>query len=185
VILATNDKDLFQLVDGCVTGLLDDKSEPGFAEGFARRSSVPTRCAEMGSGAGANWRCPRADRRTPVDNIPGVPGFRPKTAEGLLKEFGSLDAVLADLSAVKSEKLRAKLEQARPQIIANREMVRLGPVTSVCPCRSKNGDSSSATMNSFRHCGVVNSRGCWPRWKPRQRLLARVYLRAQSQGELF
>jgi DNA polymerase-1 len=60
-----------------------------------------------------------------VDNIPGVPGLGPKTATSLLNEHGSLPAILNDPSIVKSEKLRAKLEASRDQIIANREMVRL------------------------------------------------------------
>jgi DNA polymerase-1 len=60
-----------------------------------------------------------------VDNIPGIPGFGPKTAVNLLKEFGSLDKLMANVDAVKSDKLRAKLQEARAQIAANREMVRL------------------------------------------------------------
>lgn len=59
------------------------------------------------------------------DNIPGVPGVGAKTAAGLILEHGSLDAVLADLGRVKSEKLRAKLEAGRALIAQNREMVRL------------------------------------------------------------
>lgn len=59
------------------------------------------------------------------DNIPGVPGVGGKTAAGLINDHGSLDAVLADLGRVKSEKLRAKLEAGRALIAQNREMVRL------------------------------------------------------------
>ncbi len=51
------------------------------------------------------------------DNIPGVPGVGPKTADTLLAEFGSLDAVLANLEKIKAkgvrEKIAANVEQAR------------------------------------------------------------------------
>jgi len=40
------------------------------------------------------------------DNIPGVPGIGPKTAAALMKEFGSLDELYADLSRVAALKLR-------------------------------------------------------------------------------
>ena len=60
-----------------------------------------------------------------MDNIPGVEGIGPKTATKLITEHGSLAALMGDLSVVKNEKLRAKLDAARSQIEANREMVRL------------------------------------------------------------
>lgn len=51
------------------------------------------------------------------DNIPGLKGFGPKTAVALLKEFGSLDAILAHPEKVKGEKkqetLREEAETAR------------------------------------------------------------------------
>ena len=124
VILATNDKDLFQLVDGCVKIYSTNKSDlPSPKDSHALLGADAVR---------AKWGVdPQqigdvlALIGDSVDNIPGVPGFGPKTAVNLLNEFGSLDAVLADLSAVKNEKLRAKLEASRPLIEANREMVRL------------------------------------------------------------
>jgi len=60
-----------------------------------------------------------------VDNIPGVPGLGPKGAATLLAAHGSLDALLADLDAVKNERIREKLKTSRSQIEQNREMVRL------------------------------------------------------------
>ena len=39
-----------------------------------------------------------------ADNIPGVPGIGPKTAAQLLGEFGSLDAILAEVTADKPKK---------------------------------------------------------------------------------
>ena len=52
-----------------------------------------------------------------VDNVPGVPGIGPKTATELLKQFGTLDALLAGIDQVKGAKkqetLRAHGDTAR------------------------------------------------------------------------
>ena len=48
------------------------------------------------------------------DNIPGVPGVGPVTAAKWLRQYGSLDALIADAAAITGkigEKLRAGLEQ--------------------------------------------------------------------------
>jgi DNA polymerase-1 len=60
-----------------------------------------------------------------VDNIPGIEGMGPKTAAALLNEHGSLDALLANLDRVKSERTREKLRAGVDQIRRNREMVSL------------------------------------------------------------
>ena len=52
-------------------------------------------------------------------------GGGPKTATTLIQNAGSLTQLLADVDAVKNEKLRAKIADAREQIVQNREMVRL------------------------------------------------------------
>lgn len=124
VILATNDKDLFQLVDGDVLIYSTNKSDLASpkdphallgSEAVKKKWGVdPVQIGDVLALIGDN-----------VDNIPGVPGMGPKTATNLLNECGSLVAILNDPSIVKSEKLRTKLVAARDQIIANREMVRL------------------------------------------------------------
>jgi len=124
VILATNDKDLFTLVNErvCVystnkTDLADPKDPHAllFSDAVKKKWGVePAQIADVLALIGDS-----------VDNIPGVEGIGPKTATKLITEHGSLAALLADLSVVKNEKLRAKLDAARAQIEANREMVRL------------------------------------------------------------
>jgi DNA polymerase-1 len=50
------------------------------------------------------------------DNIPGVPGVGPKTAQKLIERFGSLEGILKNLDQLKGkqqEKLRNNAEQAR------------------------------------------------------------------------
>jgi DNA polymerase-1 len=124
VVLATNDKDLFQLVDGGVriystnkTDLASPKDSHallGEAAVIQRWGVPPGRIGDVLALTGDS-----------ADNIPGLPGLGPKTTASLLAEHGSLDAILANPAAVKNEKLREKIENGRTQIESNREMVRL------------------------------------------------------------
>jgi len=124
VVLATNDKDLFQLTDEKVkvyTTAKADLASPkdAFAllgpEAVRKKWGVePEQIGDILSLVGDS-----------VDNIPGVDGLGPKGAATLIKEHGSLDAILADLDAVKGDRVREKLKAARDRIIQNREMVRL------------------------------------------------------------
>ncbi|MFI5255506.1 MAG: DNA polymerase, partial [Candidatus Limnocylindrales bacterium] len=58
-----------------------------------------------------------------TDNIPGIPGVGDKTAAKLLIDFGSLDAIYADVERVLPEKLRQKVVEHHDQVLTNRELV--------------------------------------------------------------
>jgi DNA polymerase-1 len=124
VVLATNDKDLFQLVNDHVRVYSTNKADLASpkdafallgAESVMKKWGVtPPLIADVLSLIGDN-----------VDNIPGVDGLGPKGAASLLTAHGNLDAILAHPEAVKNERIREKLKAARAQIEQNREMVRL------------------------------------------------------------
>jgi DNA polymerase-1 len=124
VVLATNDKDLFQLVGDRVKVYSTNKADlaaPSDAyallgvEAVKKKWNVtPPQIGEVLALIGDS-----------VDNIPGVDGLGAKGAANLLNTHGSLDAILADLDAVKNERMREKLKSSRAQIEQNREMVRL------------------------------------------------------------
>jgi len=124
VVLATNDKDLFQLVNGGVKVYSTNKADLAApsdpfallgADAVRKKWAVePQQIGDVLALIGDN-----------VDNIPGVPGLGPKGAASLLAMHGSLDALLADLDAVKNERVREKLKASKAQIEQNREMVRL------------------------------------------------------------
>jgi DNA polymerase-1 len=59
------------------------------------------------------------------DNVPGVPGVGPKTAEKLLLEHGSLNQLYAHLDAVPQQKLREKLATHRELAFLSRTLIRL------------------------------------------------------------
>jgi DNA polymerase-1 len=124
VVLATNDKDLFQLVNDNVKVYSTNKTDLAspkdtfalLGEGAVKKkwNVTPPQIGEVLALIGDS-----------VDNIPGVDGLGAKGAASLLATHGSLDALLANLDAVKSERIREKLKAARAQIEQNREMVRL------------------------------------------------------------
>ena len=124
VVLATNDKDLFQLVADGVRVYTTNKADlPTPKDTYALLD---------GASVQKKWGVPPervgdviALIGDTVDNIPGVAGLGPKNAAHLLNTHGSLDALLADLNAVQNERIREKLIAAREQILQNRQMVQL------------------------------------------------------------
>jgi 5'-3' exonuclease len=123
VILATNDKDLYQLVGPCVTVYSTAKADLASpkdafallgAEEVTRKWGVPPEL--IGDVLAISGDT--------VDNIPGV-GIGRKTAANLVREHGDLDRLLANLDAVKSVKTREKLREGRERILQNRKMVQL------------------------------------------------------------
>ena len=124
VILATNDKDLLSLVEDDILVYSTAKADLPSPElqftllgpqAITMKWGVPPPCildvlALSGDAS---------------DNIPGVAGVGPKTATTLIQNAGSLQDLLADVKAIKNEKLRVKIADARGQIMQNREMVRL------------------------------------------------------------
>ena len=123
VVLATNDKDLYQLIGPCVKVYTTAKAD---------LASPKDAFALLGEDqATAKWDVPPrligdvlAVAGDSVDNIPGA-GIGRKTAAGLIREFGGLEPLLANIDKVKSMRNREKLTAARDQILQNRKMVEL------------------------------------------------------------
>jgi len=57
-----------------------------------------------------------------TDNIPGVPGVGEKTAVRLVQEFGSIEALYANLERVEPPKLREALRQHEEQVRRSKEL---------------------------------------------------------------
>jgi len=122
VVIATNDKDILQLVDESTRIYSTAKAD--LADGtFALLGPVEV---------AAKWGVP-AVRIADVlaltgdssDNIPGVPGIGEKTAAGLINEHGSVSVILENPTLISNTRLREKIETHRQTVISNREMVRL------------------------------------------------------------
>jgi 5'-3' exonuclease len=123
VVLATNDKDLYQLVGSRVKVYTTAKAELASPkDGFALLDEANVT---------AKWDVPPgligdvlAIAGDSVDNIPGA-GIGRKAAAALIREHGSLERLFGNLDKVKSERTRQKLLAAREQILQNRKMVEL------------------------------------------------------------
>ena len=59
------------------------------------------------------------------DNIPGVPGIGPKTAEKLIRTYHTVEEVLAHLSEMPANKMRAALEENQDMAVFSRDLSRI------------------------------------------------------------
>ena len=93
VRIVSRDKDLGQLVEPKVH-LFDPQSDKvlGVEELFESKGVRPDQVVDMLALMG-----------DPTDNVPGVKGVGPKTAAKLIGEYGTLDALLANLDKVKGK----------------------------------------------------------------------------------
>lgn len=116
VLMATSDKDLYQLINDRVFMIAPSKagSKMGSAEVFEKTGVRPEKIVE--------WLALTGDT---VDNIPGVPGVGPKTAAKLLSQFGSLENLWSKLDEVASDKLRDALATHRVDVARNVDLVTL------------------------------------------------------------
>lgn len=105
VVIVSSDKDLMQLVGDGV-----EMWDPMKQKGIGREQVIEK------FGVGPELVCDAlALIGDTSDNVPGVPGIGPKNAAQLLVEFGSLEALLANLDKIKQPKRRESLAQNAEQ----------------------------------------------------------------------
>jgi DNA polymerase-1 len=113
--IATSDKDARQLLGDRVRLLnLRNNAMLGAAELEAEWGIRPDQVVDFLALVGDS-----------VDNVPGVPGIGPKIAGELLRKFGTLDAVLANVESVAGAKRRENLVTHADTARAGRELIRL------------------------------------------------------------
>lgn len=136
VALLTPDKDVLQLVTDGVY-VIDPKELTRVDEtSILKRFGVtPGQLVDYMALAG-----------DPTDNVPGVPGVGPKSAQALIAEFGSLDALYEGLDRVPELEIRGakslatKLETSKDEAELSRRLVRLDDEAPLNPEVSKLGD---------------------------------------------
>ena len=145
VVIVSSDKDMYQLVSPRV------KVRDGLKEHTVGEAQVeevfgvpPAKVPDLLALAG-----------DPSDNIPGVPGIGEKTASGLIREFGSLEAVLGH-----TERLRgARREKIEKGVDAARLALRLVTIDRDVPIRddwsgfTPRGIDASRVVPLFRRLG--------------------------------
>ena len=113
-VIVSNDKDMFQLVCGNVRVLHQAKEDAWFdaakVESFF--GVPPQQVIDVLGLMGDS-----------VDNVPGAPGIGEKGARDLIKQFGSLDKLLASASEVERKAYRESLQNHRAQILQSKELV--------------------------------------------------------------
>ncbi len=119
VFLVTGDKDFLQIVDPQIKlwNLRSSTAKPEILDEAAAEAKwgvPPSRMVDLLALMGDS-----------SDNIPGVPKIGEKTAVELLKQFGSLDELLARTAEVPKKSIRESLEQHRDLALLSRELVRL------------------------------------------------------------
>src|SRR5438067_1721374 len=114
VLIATSDKDFFQLVGGGISLYHTGREVVYDAKGVTDAFGLPP---EKVVDVMAIWG-------DAIDNIPGVPGIGEKGAKALITEFGSLDAVYENLEKLKPAQ-RKKLEENRDKAFLSRELARI------------------------------------------------------------
>lgn len=141
VIIATNDKDILQLVDGRVRIYSTNKADlvvPAPAEAVdpaapkTKAPPAPTFALLGVDAVRAKWNVEPAQIADVLaltgdasDNIAGVDGVGQKTAAALVQQFGTVETLLDRLSEIKSERTREKIATQRQRVIDNRRMVAL------------------------------------------------------------
>src|SRR5437763_7200553 len=114
VVLATSDKDFFQLVGDAIKLFHTGREVLYDAKGVEETFGLPPeKVVDVMAICG-----------DAIDNIPGVPGIGEKGAKALIAEFGSLEGVYENLDKLKPAQ-RKKLEENREKAFLSRELARI------------------------------------------------------------
>ncbi|HEX6098513.1 MAG TPA: DNA polymerase I [Thermoanaerobaculia bacterium] len=115
VVIATSDKDFFQLVGDGIKLYHTGRETMYDAKGVEEAFGLPP---EKVVDVMAIWG-------DAIDNIPGVPGIGEKGAKGLIQQFGSLDGVYESLDQIKKAAQRKALEDNRDKAYLSKELARI------------------------------------------------------------
>ncbi|HWR71836.1 MAG TPA: DNA polymerase I [Nitrospirota bacterium] len=115
VVIVTGDKDILQLVGPGITVYDTLKEKVYGPQDVEERYGVPPeRMVEiMGLMGDAS------------DNIPGVPGIGEKTAQALIKQYGTIEGLLIHVPEITRPKLRQSLQEHAHLARLSRELARL------------------------------------------------------------
>ncbi|HEV8433504.1 MAG TPA: DNA polymerase I, partial [Thermoanaerobaculia bacterium] len=114
VVIATSDKDFFQLVGDGISFYHTGREVLYDAKGVGEAFGLPP---EKVVDVMAIWG-------DAIDNIPGVPGIGEKGAKSLITDFGSLEGVYENLDKLKPAQ-RKKLEENRDKAFLSRDLARI------------------------------------------------------------
>ena len=115
VVIVSGDKDLLQLVDDRITMWEPMRDVLMDSAAIQKKYNVPPeKLNDLFALIGDT-----------SDNIPGVPGVGPKTAEKLINEHESLDNLINHLDSLKKSKLKERLIEFQDNALLARKLIRL------------------------------------------------------------
>ncbi len=115
VVIATSDKDFFQLVGDGISFYHTGREVMYDAKSVEEVFGLPP---EKVVDVMAIWG-------DAIDNIPGVPGIGEKGAKALIQQFGSLDGVYEHLDQIKRASQRKSLEENRDRAFLSRDLAKI------------------------------------------------------------
>ncbi|QSO46762.1 DNA polymerase I [Alicyclobacillus mengziensis] len=150
VLVVSGDKDLLQLVTNQVNAILTRKGvtdvERYTPESvFERYELTPRQIIDLKGLMGDN-----------SDNIPGVPGVGEKTAIKLLKEFGSVEAVLSHIDDVSGNKLKERLRENEDKALMSKQLATIFcevPINVAVDALTYSGQLTPKVLTVFRKLG--------------------------------
>lgn len=148
VLIASTDKDLLQLVSDQIRIVRPESTGRAVIDADAVRARYgvrPDQLIDLLSLTGDT-----------VDNIPGVPGIGEKTAARLLREFESIETLVARLADVSPPKLRDALHGHRDRLEQNRRLVGLMstvPLPVAWTSFTLQAPDRSRLAELYRQCG--------------------------------
>jgi DNA polymerase I len=115
IIIVSSDKDLMQLVGEQIV-MWDPMRDKFFDSDEVRKkyNVGPDRLLDLFALMGDS-----------SDNVPGVAGIGPKTAEKLINTYGSLDEVYKHLESMKPSKMKERLQENQQSAYLSRQLIRL------------------------------------------------------------
>ncbi len=120
VTVVSGDKDFYQLVDEHIRLLNPGRGGPGgvdeevvdLSNAHAKFGVPPPLVTDVLGFMGDS-----------SDNVPGVPGIGPKSAQKLVEDWGTMEDVYANLEAVGTPKMRERLAAGREAALLSKELV--------------------------------------------------------------
>lgn len=115
VTIVSGDKDLLQLVNDDVSMWDPMKKKTMDPQGIEKKYGVtPGQLLDYYALIGDS-----------SDNVPGVPGVGPKTAQKLINDYSTLDGVFDNVEAMKKSKLKERLQENREKAYLSKELIAL------------------------------------------------------------
>lgn len=158
VIIASNDRDLWQLINDNVSVMLPNTQGPsewlGQKEVEARMNLRPDQIPDY-----------KGLRGDVSDNIPGVHGVGEKTAQKLIAEFGSIENIYKNLQKVSPDSLRKKLEESYETAVLSKKLATIiinAPLTmdlEDCTYTDFNKVMAAETLRKYNFKSLVRRLG--------------------------